>query len=355
MSRADDELDAAVLSQLAIRLADRSSDVVATGSIEESFVVQVRSILAEARQLVLAKASQASPVSIEYVTDHELAATGKLAADHNQHPAEALMAAEVFFDEAIRPFIEWANASTVDSILHATRALHHAIWRRFPPGAIAYTETLRQKLSTAHLDSRLRLSRDLHDRIAQSIAAGIQQIELVSLGAADTDQVATVTGLRDAAQTFRNALMEIQDMTVDLRTRIGELALSQVVRTYLDDTFETGPSGQFTESGEEFPVSSLTSEEILAIVLEALHNARRHAWGATGVLVHFDWQADVVTIEISDDGAGFNQVATRDGALGILVMKERAESIGAGFEISTELGLGTRVTVILPRAAAFIW
>lgn len=355
MSNRDDRLDALVLTQLRSRLSARASDVVSSDSVEENFVAQVRSILAEARESVRTGTSHPSPVSVEYVSDQALAQTGQRAADRNQHPAEALMAAEVLFDEAISPLLEWANASTMESMLRVTRALHRAIWRRFPPGAIAYTESLRQKLSTANLDSRLRLSRDLHDRVAQNIAAGLQRIELFTLEAIDVGENDTAAKLTITAEMFRGALSEIQDMTVDLRTHVGDRALSDVVRTYLADTTWSAPAGIFSETGDAFMLTMLAGDEILAIVLEALHNARRHAVGATKVLIHFEWQGGFLTIDVTDDGEGFDPKVTRQGALGLVVMAERADSIGAIFDVSTEVGLGTRVRVIIPQPTARSW
>lgn len=347
----DDELDQTVLARVATRLQARASDFVERDSIDEEFVGQVRSILAEARQLIRDPKTPHTAVSVEYGDAAELAAQGELRAQQNQHPAEALMAAEVLFDEAIPPFLAWANATTVATALHVVQCLHRSIWRRFPPGAIAYTEALRQKLSTTHLESRQRLSRDLHDRVAHGIAAGVQRLDILRLDAASANNQEMATQVGHIASYFRLALEEVQDMAVDLRSQVGNSTLLEAVRAYITDSSDLPPQVRLTSDGEEFPLTPLQSEETLTIIQEALHNARRHASNATEIIVHFDWKENFLDLKVMDDGSGFDPGRVREGALGLAVMHERAENSGSLLSVTTEAAHGTTVSIRLIKTS----
>lgn len=346
----DAKLDTEVLQRVVRRLHARASDFREQDSLDDAFVDQVRSILGEARQLIRDRESSHAAVSVEYGDAEELAAQGELRAEQNQHPAEALMAAEVLFDEALPPFLEWADATDVEQTLHVVRCLHRAIWRRFPPGAIAYTEALRQKLSTSHLESRRRLSRDLHDRIAHGIAAGVQRLDLLRLDALATNDQDVAKQVAHITTYLRAALTEVQDMAVDLRSQVGKGTLLEAVRAYVIDSSDIPPRVHLSSDGDEFPLSSLQSEETLTIIQEALHNSRRHAANATRIDVHFSWKTTLLEIDIRDDGSGFSLDRLREGALGLTVMRERAENSGSRLIVSSEPGQGTTVSVTIPKS-----
>ncbi|GAA4675953.1 sensor histidine kinase [Frondihabitans cladoniiphilus] len=349
-SAGDADLDRAVLEGLARRLRERSSEFASAEALEGEFVLQVRSILAEARQLVRSGSVPSSAVSVEYGDAAELANQGELRARQNQHPAEALMAAEVLFDEALPLVIGWAGASHADEVVHVVRSLHRAIWRRFPPGAIAYTEALRQRLSTAHLDSRLQVSRVLHDRASHGIAAGVQRLESIGADVLADGQTATAEQLALVAEFFRTALTEVRNIAVDLRTRVGERSLFDAVRAYLDESRDGHPPVRLTTNGREFALTSVQKEESLYVIQEALHNARRHAANATLIGIDFVWGERSVRIEVTDDGSGFDPSRIRVGALGLAVMRERSDSIGSAFVLSAAPGQGTTVGLTVPRS-----
>ena len=85
--------------------------------------------------------------------------------------------------------------------------------------------------------------------------------------------------------------------------------------------------------------------ELSRILQEALANCERHA-AATSVDVVWDTDGEVGTLTITDDGAGFDlSRGVRDGATGLIDMRERADAIGARLDIRTAPGRGTTVEV----------
>lgn len=95
---------------------------------------------------------------------------------------------------------------------------------------------------------------------------------------------------------------------------------------------------------------------MLRIAREALWNALAHASAArVEVVIAFD--AKGITLSVSDDGLGMEPAMAsrfhRDGHWGLRGMKERSEAIGAAFQITSALNVGTRVTLHVPAPLAF--
>ena len=338
-----------ILIELNRRLRGRGSRMVAADGLDAEFVRNVVAILDETVRVVHdAEAESVPAVAVDYGTAAEFDRTGQLRAIQNVHPAEPLMAAEVLFDVALpilasdEQLLEGARSRPVE----VARALHHAIWRRFPPGAIAYAENLRRRLSAAHQESRQRLSRDLHDRVAHTIASGIQRVELATME--DDLPHHLARPLSDAADILRAALIDVRDLAVQLRARVGEEAIDEALRRYAQNT--PPPRPVVETRGEKWPLRSWLGEGVFAIAVEALRNAKEHSGGAIRVVV--TWAPDKLTLSISDNGRGFNRADVRSNAIGLADMAERASAIGAGFHIDTAPAQGTTVTVTIPAEQA---
>jgi len=78
------------------------------------------------------------------------------------------------------------------------------------------------------------------------------------------------------------------------------------------------------------------------VTQEALNNIAKHS-GARQVELHLDCQPGQMRLWIKDDGLGFEPGALPPGHMGVAIMRERAESIGASLSIESQLGQGTTV------------
>ena len=103
-------------------------------------------------------------------------------------------------------------------------------------------------------------------------------------------------------------------------------------------------------SGVRTHQHSATEEHLYRIVLEALHNTVKHA-RATQAQVTVACHDDVLTIEVADNGVGFDPGEPRPGHLGLHTMTERADAIGGSVDIRSESGAGTRVVLTVPIGA----
>lgn len=334
---------AAVLSEIGARFPDLADDPVMARSLLEN----ITSMVAEAHERYASGDGVGSIVSDRYLDPDHLA-TGVLHAEHAQHPAGAMLAAEMLFDAYLPVFVDEVGASTTAEVLRATRALHAGVWSRFPAGAIAYTEALRQRVTTANLDSRTQIARDLHDRVAHGVLAGLQRLDLVLL----TDPPAPERSeqLEGAARLLRAALTDVQDLAVTLHARVGDDRLDDALRRHVDDLFPGDDRLTVTTTGVAGALPNWKAEEALTILLEALTNRRKHAPGSTAS-VTFAWTETAVVVTVRDDGPGFMPGWGADGRLGQQTMRERAGVLGARLDVESAPGAGTTVRLTVPRGS----
>ncbi|TDN45769.1 histidine kinase/DNA gyrase B/HSP90-like ATPase [Curtobacterium flaccumfaciens] len=332
----------AVLTQIGARFPELAHDPV----LAQNLLENVTSMVAEAHERY-ADGADGSVVSDRYLDPAHLA-TGALHAEHAQHPAGAMLAAEVLYDAYLPVFVDEVHATTTDEVLRATRALHAAIWSRFPAGAIAYTEALRQRVTTANLDSRTRIARDLHDRVAHGVLAGLQRLDLVLLTDPPADD--RTEQLEAAGRLLRGALADVQDLAVALHARVGDDLLDDAVRRHVADLFPDDERLTVTTTGSPATLPNWKSEEALTIVLEALTNRRKHARGSR-CRVEFTWSDVDVVVSVVDDGPGFDASRRPDGRLGQHTMRERAAVIGAVLDVESAPGAGTTVRLTVPKGS----
>src|SRR5258708_25306601 len=98
--------------------------------------------------------------------------------------------------------------------------------------------------------------------------------------------------------------------------------------------------------------SPKSQSAIYRLTQEALNNIRKHAH-ASNVWIKFGFDDRWATLEVRDDGEGFDMIKALDaargrGSVGILQMRERTERAGGMFEIETDVGKGTMIHVKLP-------
>ncbi|WP_139416614.1 sensor histidine kinase [Agromyces laixinhei] len=337
-----------ILEELRVKLLARGSILANNVSVDGGLEFHVRAIVAETLAAIEG-AVDLPAVSVEYGDLPDLNSHGQRSAAMEMDPAEPLMAAELLFSIAL-PMI--ASRVATDGYpgreVDVAGALHHAIWRRFPPGAIAYVEVLRARLQQSQYDSRQRISRELHDRIAHGIAAGLQRLEVANATRPDESVTA-------AMRILRVALADTQDLALDLRSLVGNRSLLEAIDEY---AYATGGGGVLpvhaVETGDARPLTALAKEELFTIVMEATRNARTHAVNATAIAVRLEWTPTRVAITVTDDGDGYDDGRLQASSLGLRGIAERAALIGAAVEFLNApraTGLRLALPFVAPRHA----
>lgn len=202
-------------------------------------------------------------------------------------------------------------------------------------------------------EERNLLARELHDSIAQALAYMNLQLQLCekALAARDTDEVRE--SLIRIRQGVQESYDDVRELLVHFRSRVGQQDLEVAIGAALRRLGEHG--GVVTHldiDGGGAPLDSETETQVLYIVQEALSNVRKHA-DARKVEVWLHRGLDGLIVSVRDDGRGFDD--TPPGSddphahIGLTVMRERAQRIGAGFTVNSQLGKGTEVRVELRR------
>lgn len=202
----------------------------------------------------------------------------------------------------------------------------------------------------AALEERQRLARELHDSVTQSLY-GINLYAEAALGQLNVGQGEQLRqSLADIQATAQESLADMRLMIYELRPPILEregLVAAIQNRLYSVES-RAGLKSSFA-SNLETRLPPVVEEGLYGIVREALNNTLKHA-SARNVMVSIAQANASIRLEISDDGVGFDPAnACREGCLGIASMQERAREQGWRFEVQSEAGAGTRVSVEVKR------
>jgi signal transduction histidine kinase len=211
------------------------------------------------------------------------------------------------------------------------------------------------RIVEAQESERSRLAQDVHDGPAQSLSNAIFRVEHIDR-LLDIDLGAARTEVRFLRDLLRRELNGVRAFVSQLRPPLlDELGLDGSILDAVDHmTTLTGlPIATDLRASTEL-LGDNEQTVVLRIVQEALQNVRKHA-AAERVTVATDIGDDGWVVEIRDDGRGFDvgAVAARGRQnFGLRFMRERAELIGARFDVRSRPGGGTVVRLGIPERAA---
>jgi signal transduction histidine kinase len=203
----------------------------------------------------------------------------------------------------------------------------------------------------AVLAERVRMSREIHDTLLQSLVGVMLQFDGIvrSLGPDPSPLRDQITRIRHTVEAhIREARQSIRNLR---SPRLERRGLAHGLIEF--GTAAAGEAGVPFESNVVGTLDDLAPElqnQLLRIGQEAITNALRHAHG-TRIRLELRFDPDSVTLRVSDDGCGFDvESEDRSGShYGVTTMRERAAQIGAGFRIVSAAGAGTMIEAIVPR------
>ena len=226
--------------------------------------------------------------------------------------------------------------------------------------AIEHARLLQKTREIAIVEERTRLARDMHDGIAQNLAylliqvdRGLIMVEEGSKLEAQLEQVSAL--LKQNIDELRRNIFDLRP--VDLEGK----SIFEVLENFVA---EFGRRWNLKTSWrahqeEGITISPEVESSLYRILQEALSNAQQHAQ-CTSLSVQLDVvDRDWVNLEIVDNGLGFDldqisrgQGRPRSKGLGLISMRERAESVGGEFRVESAPGRGTRIYTRLPLGLA---
>ncbi|WP_328539819.1 sensor histidine kinase [Streptomyces sp. NBC_00344] len=205
------------------------------------------------------------------------------------------------------------------------------------------------RLSTAHgaLAERQRMSREIHDTLAQGFTSLLMLIQVVE-AEVDHDVPGARGHLALMAATARQNLAEARALVAGgAPADLADSSLPDAVRRLAGHHAErTGAPADVEVTGTVQQLPPGLEVVALRTCQEALTNALKHAGSAVPVSVTLAYGETALTVSVSDCGCGFDPRAPRRG-YGLSGLRARAAEVGGTAEIRSAPGAGTTVTVNL--------
>jgi len=228
--------------------------------------------------------------------------------------------------------------------------------RTYPPEQIALLKTIGQQIGvavenaylyeqaeqTAIAAERSRLARELHDAVTQTLfSANLIADVLPRIWKRSPEE--GMQNLEELRQLTRGALAEMRTLLLEMRPEslersdinslLKQLAAAYIGRARIPLNLEINGECEITHEVKLI---------FYRVAQEALNNIAKHS-GARQVDIHLECQPGQMNLLIKDDGLGFEAGSITPDHLGIVIMRERANSIGAILRIESQAGEGTTV------------
>jgi signal transduction histidine kinase len=212
------------------------------------------------------------------------------------------------------------------------------------------TKTIGSQLKQVGVhEERQRIARELHDTVEQGLASLSMQMGSIPRKIDETP-IQAKSAMQLAIQILGHCREEARASIQDLRgISLEQRGLSGALRELLPPmTDGCGADFHFRVTGEPSPIAGVAETHLLRIAQEGVSNAAHHAAART-ITVDLDYTSDSVTLEICDDGRGFDPARPAPtGHFGILGVQERANKMQAALAIESAPGKGTMIRVVVP-------
>jgi signal transduction histidine kinase len=246
-------------------------------------------------------------------------------------------AVEILFYGLMGPVVTWGVLTWIERQLVATER------------AEARAKEERRRRVRAVMEERARIAREIHEGVAQNLYfLGLRLRLCRNQIVKDSERVA---GELEALQALlQEAIEDLRRLIWALRpVELEEFGPIEAVRRLAADlTAQMGLQVDVIVNGQERRFSPEIEGALYRIAQEALNNVAKHA-EARSAAVRFTLSRDRVTVEIQDDGRGFDPDTAMRGApgLGLRHLRERMEELGGRITVEAAPGAGTRLSAVL--------
>lgn len=211
----------------------------------------------------------------------------------------------------------------------------------------AQRRLLLARLSDAHEEERVRIARELHDGLGQTLAS----ISLFAKELEDDNPGAHAGRLADLRKIAEDAIVGIRAMVRNLRpVELDQLGLVTAVGRLAEDVgSQFGMAVSLRVWGEEARLGEPTEIAAYRMIQEATTNVVKHA-EASSIVIEIGFEDEQLLVSIDDDGVGFerSQVSANAEHLGLINLDERASAVGGEVTVESRPGSGTSVRLRIP-------
>lgn len=214
-------------------------------------------------------------------------------------------------------------------------------------------QAARAREEAAVLTERQRMAREMHDGVAQTLFyLTVKLREVDALMPSEGSEPARGE-LLEAETKLEETYGQVREVVADLKRQAELEDFPEAVRRAARLASER--LGLQVDCRVDYGLDPAAShkQHLLAIIQEALSNARRHGH-AKKALVRAQRAGEQLVLEVTDEGDGFNpDTAGGNGGYGLSIMAERAQMVGGELSVDSSPGHGACVTVRLPEARAW--
>ncbi|MFC9354636.1 sensor histidine kinase [Arthrobacter sp. NPDC057013] len=193
---------------------------------------------------------------------------------------------------------------------------------------------------------RERVSREIHDTVTQGLASSLLLLEAANRA---WPGPASRQDLREASELLRRNLSDTRSLVHELAS--PGLDASPLPDALLQAASQYVPGSRLLVTGEPRTVPADIRHALLRVVQSAAANIKLHA-SADTTTITLGFLPDAVTLDVYDDGAGFDPAAVAPpsdaGGYGLRAMRQRVEQLGGAFSVESAPGEGTVVAAQLP-------
>jgi signal transduction histidine kinase/ligand-binding sensor domain-containing protein len=201
------------------------------------------------------------------------------------------------------------------------------------------------------LGERVRLSRELHDTLLQSLVGVALEFDAVSK-ALETSPAAARQRVIKIREQVEDYIREARRSIWSLRS--PALQTGDLIEALRDSATRAIADHEVTwsleQTGERRRISSDIEHQLLRIGQEALLNAARHS-GATSIVIRLRYEPETIVLSVTDNGRGFDAPKAQEQTTdhyGLTTMHERAQQAGGRLTITSAAGSGTTVEAVVP-------
>jgi PAS domain S-box-containing protein len=214
--------------------------------------------------------------------------------------------------------------------------------------AISNAQLFSAEAELAALEERQHLARELHDAVSQTLwTTNIVSNSISASGPAEV----TEEQLERLRTLTRGSLAEMRGLLLELRpASLVETQFTELLDQLVDALQSRRAIKAMVHSPatiDQWEPVPTAKHALYRIAQEALNNVARHS-GATEVEIDVTVAENRLVMTICDNGQGFSAQDPKADRLGLSIMKERAEAVGAVFELHSVPGSGTTISVLLP-------
>lgn len=191
---------------------------------------------------------------------------------------------------------------------------------------------------------RNRLARDLHDAVTQTLFSSSLIAEVLPrLWQRNPEEAQR--RLEELRQLTKGALSEMRTLLLELRPgALADIGLGDLIGHQVNAfTARTRVAVTYNRNCSQ-NLPPLVKETFYRIAQEVFNNITKHA-DATAVFVDLECQPGQAELMIRDDGKGFDLESAQTAGLGLGIMQERAQAVGAHFEIRSQINDGAAVRI----------